>query len=36
VLFTLRHTTTGDEVALAVAAFAESVAALRAMSPLTP
>lgn len=36
VLFTLRHTTTEDEVALAVAAFAESVAALRAMSPLTP
>ncbi len=36
VLFTLRHTTTEDEVALAVAAFAEAVAALRAMSPLAP
>jgi cysteine desulfurase len=36
VLFTLRHTTTEDEVARAVAAFAESVAALRAMSPLAP
>jgi len=36
VLFTLRHTTTEDEVDLAVAAFAESVAALRAMSPLRP
>jgi cysteine desulfurase len=36
VLFTLRHTTTEDEVAHGVAAFAESVAALRAMSPLTP
>lgn len=36
VLFTLRHTTTEEEVAHAVAAFAESVGALRAMSPLTP
>lgn len=36
VLFTLRHTTTRDEVDLAVAAFAEAVAALRAMSPLAP
>jgi cysteine desulfurase len=36
VLFTLRHTTTEDEVAHAVAAIAESVAALRTMSPLTP
>jgi cysteine desulfurase len=36
VLFTLRETTTEDEVDLAVAAFAESVAALRAMSPLRP
>ena len=36
VLFTLRHTTTRDEVDLAIAAFAESVAALRAMSPLAP
>ncbi|HET6691435.1 MAG TPA: aminotransferase class V-fold PLP-dependent enzyme [Miltoncostaeaceae bacterium] len=36
VLFTLRHTTTEDEVAHAVAAFAESVAVLRAMSPLAP
>jgi cysteine desulfurase len=36
VLFTLRHTTTEDEVAHAIPAFAESVAALRAMSPLTP
>ena len=36
VLFTLRHTTTEAEVDRAVAAFAESVAALRAMSPLTP
>lgn len=36
VLFTLRATTTEDEVDRAVAAFAEAVAALRAMSPLTP
>lgn len=36
VLFTLRVTTTEEEVARAVGAFAESVAALRAMSPLTP
>ncbi len=36
VLFTLRHTTTEAEVDLAVAAFADSVATLRAMSPLTP
>jgi len=36
VLFTLRHTTTEDEVAHAVAAFADAVAALRAMSPLAP
>ena len=36
VLFTLRHTTTDAEVDYAVAAFAESVAALRAMSPLGP
>lgn len=35
VLFTLRHTTTEAEVNLAVAAFADSVATLRAMSPLT-
>ena len=36
VLFTLRHTTTEDEVSHAVVAFADAVAALRAMSPLTP
>jgi cysteine desulfurase len=36
VLFTLRATTTDAEVDHAIAAFAESVAALRAMSPLTP
>ncbi len=36
VLFTLRHTNTEAEIDLAVAAFAESVAALRAISPLTP
>jgi cysteine desulfurase len=36
VLFTLRATTTAAEVDRAVAAFAESVAALRAMSPLAP
>lgn len=36
ILLTLRHTTTEAEVDLAIAAFAESVAALRAMSPLTP
>lgn len=36
VLFTLRASTTRDEVERAVAAFAESVAALRAMSPLSP
>ena len=36
VLFTLRATTTEAEVEHAIAAFAESVAALRAMSPLTP
>ena len=36
VLFTLRATTTEAEIDLAVAAFAESVAALRAMSPLLP
>lgn len=36
VLFTLRASTTPDEVERGVAAFAESVAALRAMSPLTP
>jgi cysteine desulfurase len=36
VLFTLRHTTTEDEVSHAVAAFADAVAALRALSPLTP
>ncbi len=36
VLFTLRASTTPDEVERGVAAFAESVAALRAMSPLAP
>jgi cysteine desulfurase len=36
VLFTLRATTTDAEVDHAIAAFAESVTALRAMSPLTP
>lgn len=36
VLFTLRATTTEAEVDAAIAAFAESVAALRAMSPLAP
>ena len=36
VLFTLRATTTEAEVDQAVAAFAESVAALRAISPLAP
>jgi len=36
VLFTLRATTTDAEIDHAIAAFAESVAALRAMSPLTP
>jgi cysteine desulfurase len=36
VLFTLRATTTDDEVDRAIAAFGEAVAALRAMSPLTP
>ena len=36
VLFTLRGTTTRAEVDLAIGAFAESVAALRAMSPLLP
>jgi cysteine desulfurase len=36
ILLTLRWTTTEAEVDAAVAAFAESVAALRAMSPLTP
>jgi cysteine desulfurase len=36
VLLTLRWTTTEAEVDAAVAAFAEAVAALRAMSPLTP
>ena len=36
VLFTLRATTAEAEVDLAVAAFSEAVAALRAMSPLTP
>jgi len=36
VLFTLRHTTTEEEVDHAVAAFAEAVAALRAMSPIAP
>ena len=36
VLFTLRATTTPAEVDLAIAAFAESVAVLRDMSPLTP
>ena len=36
VLFTLRATTTEAEIDHAIAAFAESVATLRAMSPLTP
>jgi cysteine desulfurase len=36
VLFTLRATTTEEEVDRGIAAFAESVAALRAMSPLAP
>ncbi len=36
VLFTLRATNTEAEIDHAVSAFAESVAALRAMSPLTP
>jgi cysteine desulfurase len=36
VLFTLRASTTEEEVDRGVAAFAESVRALRAMSPLTP
>ncbi len=36
VLFTLRSSTTEAEVDRAVAAFAEAVAALRAISPLTP
>ena len=36
VLFTLRATTTEAEVEHAIAAFAASVVALRAMSPLTP
>jgi cysteine desulfurase len=36
VLFTLRATTTEAEIDLAIAAFAESVATLRAMSPLMP
>lgn len=36
VLFTLRASTTEDEVDRAVAAFADTVAALRAMSPLDP
>ncbi|MGD9571987.1 MAG: cysteine desulfurase family protein [Thermoleophilia bacterium] len=36
VLFTLRGTTTEAEVDHAVAAFADAVAQLRAMSPLTP
>lgn len=36
VLFTLRATTTEAEIDHAIAAFAESVAVLRAMSPLTP
>jgi cysteine desulfurase len=36
VLFTLRGTTTEAEVDHAVGAFADAVAALRAMSPLTP
>ena len=36
VLFTLRHTTTEAEVAHAVAAFADAVAVLRAMSPIAP
>jgi hypothetical protein len=36
VLLTLRATTTEAEVDHAVAAFADAVAALRAMSPLAP
>lgn len=36
ILLTLRATTTEEEVDHAVAAFADAVAALRAMSPLTP
>ncbi|WP_217913162.1 cysteine desulfurase family protein [Miltoncostaea marina] len=36
VLFTLRATTTEQEVDRAVAAFADAVAALRAMSPVAP
>ena len=36
ILLTLRWTTTEAEVDQAVAAFAESVASLRAMSPLAP
>jgi cysteine desulfurase len=36
ILLTLRATTTEQEVDHAVAAFADAVAALRAMSPLTP
>jgi cysteine desulfurase len=36
VLFTARATTTEDDIDYAVAAFADAVAALRAMSPLTP
>ena len=36
VLLTLGHTTTEADVDVAVAAFADAVAALRAMSPLTP
>lgn len=36
ILFTLRATTTEREVDLAIAAFADAVAALRAMSPLAP
>ena len=36
ILLTLRATTTEDEVDHAVAAFADAVAALRAMSPIAP
>jgi cysteine desulfurase len=36
VLFTLRHTTTEAEIDHAAGAFAEAVAALRAMSPIAP
>jgi cysteine sulfinate desulfinase/cysteine desulfurase-like protein len=36
VLLTMGPATTAGEVDLAVAAFAEAVAALRAMSPLAP